>query len=258
MGRIVSLILVVSGTLLLMAAPAVAQPSAGDWGKNAVRHRGKNGSHFTYRCPARSPVPLNVFPVWGDGVYTDNSVVCLAAVHSGRITYETGGTVTIEIGPGRDSYEGSTRNGIKSASWGAWPGSFFFVGTAPPGGGGEDAAAYRGEATKICNAAEKEIAALGKPASKPALARYLDGSLAAANRYLARLRRLDPPPALRSLHQRVVGIVEQEVALIGRLAAQVDAGADPAAALRAVEDELDALDVKEDAVWRKLGVTACL
>lgn len=72
-------------------------------------------------------MPLKVFPVWGDRVYSDNSVVCLAAVHAGVIRYDAGGTVTIEISPGRDHYAGRSSHGITSASRGAWPGSFFFV-----------------------------------------------------------------------------------------------------------------------------------
>jgi hypothetical protein len=47
-------------------------------------------------------------------------------VHAGFID-SRGGTVTIEIRPGRSSYKGSSRNGIDSGDYGAWSGSFVFV-----------------------------------------------------------------------------------------------------------------------------------
>lgn len=51
---------------------------------------------------------------YGTGRYTMPSSVCVAAVHDGRISYETGGTVTIEIQPGLPKYVGSYQNGLKS------------------------------------------------------------------------------------------------------------------------------------------------
>jgi polar amino acid transport system substrate-binding protein len=60
-------------------------------------------------------------------VYTSDSSVCTAAVHVGLITLVQGGTATIEIRPGQDSYTGSDRNGIHSAQYGPWDASYVFV-----------------------------------------------------------------------------------------------------------------------------------
>ncbi|MGH8957914.1 MAG: LCCL domain-containing protein [Acidimicrobiia bacterium] len=79
-----------------------------------------NGQRFDYECPAGGEPDS----AWGIDVYTDDSSVCTAAVHVGVITVDEGGTVTIEIRPGEDSYEGSTRNGITTFSYGVWAGSF--------------------------------------------------------------------------------------------------------------------------------------
>ena len=94
------------------------------WQRTAEEHRYSNGQRYTYDCP-----PGGTFlPVWGTRVYTDDSSVCTAAVHRGVITREDGGTVTIEIHPGRDSYPGTSRNGITSQDWmNPWVGSFVFV-----------------------------------------------------------------------------------------------------------------------------------
>ncbi|MFO0650109.1 MAG: LCCL domain-containing protein [Polyangiales bacterium] len=115
------------------ATPAATAPTAtrtpertaptandGSWAVNALSHRGHNGQTFTYRCSAGA-APRNV---WGTGIYSDDSSVCTAAVHAGRINPAAGGVVTIEIRPGRARYAGSARNGVTSMTFAAWPGSF--------------------------------------------------------------------------------------------------------------------------------------
>lgn len=65
--------------------------------------------------------------VWGTDVYTDDSRICRAAIHAGRITEAAGGAVYFEARPGQESYTGSERNGVNSADWSSWPRSFEFV-----------------------------------------------------------------------------------------------------------------------------------
>ena len=65
--------------------------------------------------------------LWGDLVYTDDSEIGGAAVHAGFLTL-AGGTVTLEVLPGRDFYPSTTRNGITSTEWNTfWYRSFQFV-----------------------------------------------------------------------------------------------------------------------------------
>ncbi len=40
---------------------------------------------------------------------------------------DSGGTVTYEIAPGQESYEGSEQNGITSLDYGPWGGTFVIV-----------------------------------------------------------------------------------------------------------------------------------
>jgi hypothetical protein len=93
-----------------------------NWTDDASEYRGRNGSQFQYRCPAGGTASA----VWGTDVYTDDSSVCTAAVHAGRITFAQGGVVTFEIRPGQSSYAASTRNGVASGPWDQWVGSFRF------------------------------------------------------------------------------------------------------------------------------------
>jgi hypothetical protein len=99
-----------------------ASPIDVGWTTNAKQYRGLNGQSFAFRCPpGGSPQS-----VWGTDIYTDDSSVCAAAVHAGRITLAEGGIVTIEIYPGGSGFAGSMRNGITSAQFGAWEGAFVF------------------------------------------------------------------------------------------------------------------------------------
>ena len=96
---------------------------SGPWSTGAVGHRGDIGQRFDYRCPPGG-TPAQV---WGTRIYTDDSSVCTAAVHAGLITFEQGGSVTIEIRAGRREYPGSVQNHVVSADWGRWDGSYVFV-----------------------------------------------------------------------------------------------------------------------------------
>jgi hypothetical protein len=91
------------------------------WGVTAVAHRGQNGAAFELTCP-----PGSARAVWGTGVYTDDSSVCSAAVHAGRISANTGGRVVFVIQPGLAGYQGTTSNGVASRNYGPFVGSFTF------------------------------------------------------------------------------------------------------------------------------------
>lgn len=62
--------------------------------------------------------------VWGSGVYTSDSSVCLAARHAGVI--KKGGEVEVRKSEGCKAYEGSERNGVKTSDWGSFEHSFYF------------------------------------------------------------------------------------------------------------------------------------
>ncbi len=106
---------------------AHASADVSGWSANAVAYRGQNGSQFTADCPAYGTVRS----IYGTDVYTDDSSICTAAVHVGRISLGDGGTVTFEIRPDAGSYAASTRNRVTSSEYGAWVGSFAIVGASP-------------------------------------------------------------------------------------------------------------------------------
>jgi LCCL domain len=65
--------------------------------------------------------------IWGTETYTADSSIGTAAVHSGLVTFGSGGEVTIRRITGLDNYEGTTRNGVQSSGYGAWGSAFEFV-----------------------------------------------------------------------------------------------------------------------------------
>jgi hypothetical protein len=104
-------------------APASSEPGKPTpWEANADSLKGKDGETMTLACSPNG----TLHSVWGSDIYTADSSICSAAVHSGLITLQQGGTVTIELRPGRSIYGASERNGVTSQIYGSWPHSFVF------------------------------------------------------------------------------------------------------------------------------------
>jgi len=83
-------------------------------------YRGRVGATLLFGVEGRASGA-----VWGGpDAYTDDSTLAAAAVHAGVLQPGERGVVRVEILPGRESYAGSTCNGVQSMSYGAWPGSF--------------------------------------------------------------------------------------------------------------------------------------
>ena len=115
--------------LILLAALAVLpsltaaqQTELGAAFATLANFRDQLGKRLTYVCPPGE----GKGQVYGTDVYTDDSSICGAAVHAGVITFEKGGPVTVVIKGEQQRYTGSTRNGVTTADFGAWAGSFSF------------------------------------------------------------------------------------------------------------------------------------
>ena len=71
------------------------------------------------------PPNIGLATVWGDeSSYTDDSHICTAAVHAGVVSAQSGGRITITPRPGRESYPGSTANGVTTFPYGSWQASY--------------------------------------------------------------------------------------------------------------------------------------
>jgi hypothetical protein len=76
----------------------------------------------TCRCTAEA---TQSGTVWGTDVYTDDSAMCRAEFHAGRIPL-SGGVVTVMRGQGRALDVGTTRNGVASNDYPASAASITF------------------------------------------------------------------------------------------------------------------------------------
>lgn len=93
---------------------------------NLVAFRSRVGETFAIRVMGAAQGS-----VWGSDVYTDDSVLARAAVHAGLVAVGQTAVVQVTILPGQPSYAAATRNGVDSAAYGAWSGSYAFAPAAP-------------------------------------------------------------------------------------------------------------------------------
>ncbi|WP_420349222.1 LCCL domain-containing protein [Pelagibius sp.] len=84
------------------------------------------GQVMTFNCPA-APGDLRMRRVVGTDSYAFNSIVCLAAVHAGKITTAEGGLVNVQIDPGMKKLVGSIRNGVETKNGGGGHTTISFV-----------------------------------------------------------------------------------------------------------------------------------
>jgi hypothetical protein len=82
-------------------------------------YRGQTGQALLFRVTGST-----IGSVWGTNVYTDDSDLATAAVHSGAIANAQTGVVRVTILAGQSTYTGSARNGVTSRDWSSWLGSF--------------------------------------------------------------------------------------------------------------------------------------
>lgn len=112
--------MITSGTSMA-GMPAPQQIAWGDTLITLGLDGAQTGVRQQVLCPADGTAAS---PVWGSGIYTSDSAICLAAVHAGRITLASGGLVTVTTTGAQQSYAGSSMNGVTTASYGAWGASF--------------------------------------------------------------------------------------------------------------------------------------
>jgi len=97
-----------------------------EWTSNAVPHRCARLQRFAYDCPANGTAGN----IWGNYIYSDDSSICTAAVHDGKISLASGGRIVVEMRPGENIYRGVSKNNITSQDYTvptgqpSWPCSF--------------------------------------------------------------------------------------------------------------------------------------
>ena len=91
----------------------------------STRFSGPLGTRFTVYCEKDCSKKEN--NVFGNAIYTDDSSVCQAAIHAGLLS-DKGGEIQFILEAGKQLYEGSVKNGIKSQRRGTYLRSFRILG----------------------------------------------------------------------------------------------------------------------------------
>jgi hypothetical protein len=110
--RISLLIAAVVSTTVVVGACSEKKAIYLQCNETAKKLLGEPGTEYAIECPQQ----CGRGTVYGSDLYTDDSAVCAAAVHAGKID-STGGKVTLTIEKGAESYKGSARNGVNTKDW---------------------------------------------------------------------------------------------------------------------------------------------
>ena len=86
--------------------------------------RGDQGNIYLVSCPAGCAEMEG--GIWGTGVYTTDSSICKAAIHSG-VNQNMGGLILFIKTSGISKYEGSINREITSSPYGGWKSSFIIT-----------------------------------------------------------------------------------------------------------------------------------
>jgi hypothetical protein len=114
--------------LAFLGAPAFAQ-----WNDTLISRNQTNvGAAGTVDCPGGGAGGA----IWGTGMYTSDSSICMSAVHYGWISQAAGGRVSYQAVPGMASYQASANNGVNSLAYGSWSLSLQITGAQALAGGG--------------------------------------------------------------------------------------------------------------------------
>jgi hypothetical protein len=105
----------------------------------------------TVLCPPRGRLDA---PLWGTDVYTRDSGICAAAVHSGAITAESGGVAVVRRASGLREYRGTERFGVASLAYGPYGDAFSVT-----------AARVTGSRATVSDAVRSAAPAASQPAS---------------------------------------------------------------------------------------------
>ena len=75
---------------------------------------------------------------------------------------------------------------------------------------------------------------------------------------LAGLQRLRPPSEQADEYTAAVDALDRELTILVVTVHDLDRGADPLRAIKALQRRLAPIEAREDAAWRTLGVPACV
>jgi hypothetical protein len=116
----------------------------------------------------------------------------------------------------------------------------------------------RAQAGRVCTKALDADALIRSPAVPAGTAAFLRRGIAVLGPELAALRRLRPPSERADEYRAAVDALDRELTILAATVHDLDRGADPLRAIKALQRKLAPAEVTEDAAWRTLDVPACV
>lgn len=120
------------------------------------------------------------------------------------------------------------------------------------------AADLRQQAGEICTKADRQIGRISTPSSDAAGNSFIKQGIAVLDPELAQLKGLVPPADESSVYRSAIRALSGELDSLHAAATQLDRGADPVKAFKALQARLAPQETDADSAWRALGIPACL
>lgn len=116
---------------------------------------------------------------------------------------------------------------------------------------------YRTRATAICIAEKQRSEQVREPRTPADVPDFVNQGLRLVKPAISKLAALRPPESLRPDHDRVIDLLNRELALIAAADAKLRGRAEPLATFGALEPKLRPLVRAEDERWSALGLPEC-
>lgn len=130
MRYLAAMVLVVLLAAVLPLSPALSQvarpPDSQIDSAPRVLPNAEPGQVLLFRLTGDGSCRQNC-TLWGDGIYTDDSFLAVAAVHAGVVAHGQTTVVAVEVLPGQSVYAGAVRHDVTSRGYGNWRRSFRFL-----------------------------------------------------------------------------------------------------------------------------------
>ncbi|MDQ6806949.1 MAG: hypothetical protein M3065_18770 [Actinomycetota bacterium] len=125
------------------------------------------------------------------------------------------------------------------------------------GSGTLTAKALRQQASLVCTTAVRHSARIAMPSSNSGGAAFLAQGIAVFRPELAALKQLEPPRRLAEAYRAALGDAKQQLDALIATDHTLGTGEDPVVAIKQLDVELAAIDVRDREAWRALGAPAC-
>jgi hypothetical protein len=130
--------------------------------------------------------------------------------------------------------------------------------TAGCGGSSLSDRQLHAHATQLCSLAGSQTARIPAPNSPGDSSAYLKRGIAVLQPELVGLRRLHPPSDVADVYANTVNTFSQKLSYLESTVQRLDGGAEPIAAMRALQRKIGPLESQENGGWDALELPACM